>query len=56
MQQLRDLVKDNAKLYRDTLSSPYLNHKDLNLNHKDLNYKCTQIKPLSSDAPPYYER
>jgi hypothetical protein len=48
MQQLRDLVKDNAKLYRDALSSPYL-------NHKDLNYKCTQIKPLSSDAPPYYE-
>ena len=47
MQQLRDLVKDNAKLYRDALSSPYLNHKDLKYNEYS-HYKCTQTKPLSS--------
>lgn len=48
MQQLRDLVKANAKLYRDALSFPYLNHKKQKYKERG-HYNDTQSKSLSSD-------
>lgn len=49
MQQLRDLVKANAKLYRDALSFPYLIHKERKYKEQP-HYKDTQSKSLSADA------
>jgi len=48
VQQLRDLVKANAKLYRDALSFPYLNHKKQKYKERE-HYNDTQSKSLSSD-------
>jgi hypothetical protein len=48
VQQLRDLVKANAKLYRDALSFPYMNHKEQKYKERS-HYKDTQSKSLSSD-------
>ena len=48
MQQLRDLVKANAKLYRDALSFPYMNHKERKYKEQP-HYKDTQSKSLSAD-------
>lgn len=48
MQQLRDLVKANAKLYRDAFSFPYLNHNKQKYKERD-HYNDTQSKSLSAE-------
>lgn len=48
MQQLRDLVKANAKLYRDALSFPYLIHKEKKYKERS-HYNDTQSKSLSAE-------
>jgi len=48
VQQLRDLVKANAKLYRDALSFPYMNDKEQKYKERD-HYNDTQSKSLSAE-------